>query len=108
MRISIEDTGHAVQPFYPGPNTVYNIEAVAHLTRVPRRTILLYCKHHLLSPVGDVRWGDYYFDHETVQRLRSIENLRGRFGVNIEGLKFIFRLLGEMEHLRYEQQMFAE
>jgi DNA-binding transcriptional MerR regulator len=108
MRVSIEDAGHAVQLFHPGPSTVYNIEALARLTRVPRRTILLYCKHHLVSPVGDVRWGNYYFDHETVQRLRNIENIRARFGVNIDGLKFIFRLLEEMERLRYEHQMFAE
>jgi len=108
MRISIEDTDHAIQLFRPGPSTVYNIEAVAHLTRLPRRTILLYCKHHLVSPVGDVRWGNFYFDDETVQRLRNIENIRSRFGVNIEGLKFILHLLEEMERLRYEQQMFAE
>jgi len=107
MRISVEDT-EAVQLFHPGPNTVYNIEAVADLTHVPRRTILLYCKHHLVSPVGDVRWGNYYFDDETVQRLRNIENLRARFGFNIEGLKFIFLLLEEMDRLRCEQQMFAE
>lgn len=108
MRLSIEDTAGAIQLFHPGPNTVYNIEAVAHLTHVPRRTILLYCKHHLVSPIGDVRWGNFYFDDETVQRLRNIENIRARFGVNIEGLKFIFRLLEEMDRLRCEQQMFAE
>lgn len=108
MRTSIEDAGRALQLFRPGPNTVYNIEAVAHLTCVPRRTILLYCKHHLLSPVDDVRWGHYYFDDGTLQRLRNIENVRVRFGVNIEGLKFIFRLVDEMERLHYEQQMFAE
>ena len=108
MRVSIEDTDRAVQLFRAGPNTVYNIEAVAHLTRVPRRTILLYCKHHLVSPLDDVRSGNYCFDHDTVQRLRNIENIRVRFSVNIEGLKFIFRLLEEMERLRYEQHMFAE
>lgn len=108
MRASIEDTSRSVQLFRPGPNTVYNIEAVAHLAHVPRRTILLYCKHHLVSPVGDVRWGNFYFDDETVQRLRNIENIRARFGLNIEGLKFVFRLLEEMERLRYEQQMFAD
>lgn len=108
MRVSIEDTDRAVQVFHAGPNTVYNIETVAHLTRVPRRTILLYCKHHLVSPLDDVRWGNYYFNHETVQRLRNIENIRVRFGVNIEGLKFIVHLLEEMDRLRYEQHMFAE
>ena len=110
MRVSFEfeNAGQAVQVFRPRPDAVYNIEAAAHLARVPRRTVLVYCKHHLVSPVEDARWGNYYFDDEAVRRLRSIESLRARFGLNIEGLKFIFRLLEEMERLRYEQQMFAE
>ena len=108
MRFSIETTDRAVQVFHPQANTVYSLEAVAHLAHLPRRTVLLYCKHRLVSPVEDARWGNYFFDEEAIRQLRRIEELRSRFGVNIAGVRFILRLLDEVERLHYEQRMFAE
>jgi hypothetical protein len=40
-----------LQLFDPPDDAVYTIEAAAQLAGVPRRTILLYCKHRLLSPL---------------------------------------------------------
>lgn len=106
MRPFIESGGRAVQVFQPPADAVYDIESASHMARVPRRTILVYCRHHLVSPVEDT--DGYYFDNEAICRLRNIEYLRARFGVNIAGIKFILRLLSEMDRLRYEQQFFAE
>jgi DNA-binding transcriptional MerR regulator len=95
-----------MQVFKPQPEALYGIETTAHLTHLPRRTILVYCKHHLVSPIEDVPGGGYFFDSAAIRRLRRIEELRARFGVNINGLKFILRLLNEMERMHYDE--FAE
>jgi hypothetical protein len=42
-----------LQLFDPPADAVYTIEFAAQLTGVPRRTILVYCKHRLLSPLLD-------------------------------------------------------
>jgi hypothetical protein len=39
-----------IQLFEPPPDAIYTIEATSHLVNVPRRTILVYCKHQLLAP----------------------------------------------------------
>lgn len=44
---------NALQVFEPGAQTVYTIEAAAQLAQVPRRLIVLYYKHGLVSPVAD-------------------------------------------------------
>jgi DNA-binding transcriptional MerR regulator len=103
-----DNTGRAVQVFQPQPDALYSIETVAHLAGIPRRTILVYCKHRLVSPVEDARWGNYFFDDDAIRQLRGIEELRSRFGVNLAGVKFILRLLNEIERLHCEQEMFAE
>jgi len=45
----------AIQLYEPPQDTVYTIEAMSQLVNVPRRTILVYCKHRLLSPALDFR-----------------------------------------------------
>ena len=42
-----------LQLFDPPFDAVYTIEGAAELAGVPRRTILVYCKHRLLSPLID-------------------------------------------------------
>ena len=49
----VEAPSRALQLFDPPVDAVYSIEAAAKLTGVPRRTILVYCKHRLLSPLID-------------------------------------------------------
>jgi len=50
----------ALQLFEPDPAAVYSLEAAARLAHLPRRTILLCCKHGLVSPVSDPGSGSYY------------------------------------------------
>jgi hypothetical protein len=42
----------SLQLFEPEPEAMYTIEAAARLAQVPRRRILIYYKHGLVSPRG--------------------------------------------------------
>ncbi len=85
-------------------DVVYTIDAVERLTRVPRRTILIYCKHGLIStatdPMINPERGGYYFNQEAIQMLRHIEHLRVACGINLTGIKLIVELVKEIKHLR--------
>jgi hypothetical protein len=62
-----------IQLFEPLPDALYTIETTSRIVDVPRRTILVYCKHHLLSPAtGTVEHG-YYFDRDAIHTLRRID-----------------------------------
>jgi DNA-binding transcriptional MerR regulator len=93
---------HAIQLFEPDPGTVHTIEAIGHIAGVPRRSILIYCKHGLLSPVIDPEYGGYYFDDEAIRTLRRIEYLHNTCGINLEGIKMILHLVNEVEQMRNE------
>ena len=42
----------ALELFEPAPETIYSIEEVARLARVPRRLIAVYSRHGLVSPAA--------------------------------------------------------
>jgi len=42
-----------IQLFEPPADAVYTIDATSRLVDIRRRTILVYCKHHLLSPATE-------------------------------------------------------
>jgi DNA-binding transcriptional MerR regulator len=92
----------ALQPFEPDPRTAYTIEMTAHLVDVPRHTILLYCKHGLVSPVVDPACGGYFFNDEAIRVLRRVEYLRTNCGVNLTGIKMILDLMNKVERLESE------
>jgi DNA-binding transcriptional MerR regulator len=92
----------AIQPFEPDPQTAYTIEATAYLVDVPRHTILVYCKHGLVSPVVDPACGGYYFNDEAIRALRRVEYLRTACGVNLAGIKMILDLMNKVERLQAE------
>jgi DNA-binding transcriptional MerR regulator len=96
------DAVHTVQLFEPDPGTAYTIEAVGHIAGVPRRVILVYCKHGLLAPVVDPEYGGFYFDDEAIRTLRRIEYLHNTCGINLEGIKMILHLINEVEWMRSE------
>lgn len=108
MKLTDKDPGHAVQPFEPDPDTVYTIEATEHIARVPRRAILLYCKHGLVSPVVDPECGGYYFNDEAIRTLRRIEYLRADCGINLVGIKMILHLINEVERLQAEARFLRQ
>ncbi len=91
---------HAVQSFEPDPAAVYSIEMAAQLAGVPRRTVLIYCKHGLLSPIADpMLWG-YWFTADAIRTLRRIESLRLACGDDFSGIAMILDLLNEVQTLR--------
>ena len=57
MTLAAEHQLHAIQLFEPDGETIYTIEAAANIAQVTRRSILVYYKHGLVSPVGDPEGG---------------------------------------------------
>jgi len=91
----------ALRIFEPDPDAVYNIEFTERLTQIPRRTIAVYVKHRLVSPLVE-QGGGMFFDEEAIRMLRRIEQLRISYGVNLPGIKMILRLLDELEQRQIE------
>jgi DNA-binding transcriptional MerR regulator len=89
-----------LQLFDPPADAIYTIEAAAQLAGVPRRTILVYCKHRLLSPLSDARVEGYSFDGDGIRSLRRVEALRVVCGDDFAGIKIILDLSYELEHLQ--------
>ena len=104
MNVLDETRFRALQVFEPDSRAVYTIEATAHLVHLPRRMILVYCKHGLISPVVDAACGGYSFNDEAIRNLRRIEYLRTVCGINLVGIKMILRLMNEAELLRTEMR----
>jgi DNA-binding transcriptional MerR regulator len=69
---------------------------------MPRHTILVYCKHGLVSPVVDPACGGYYFNDEAIRLLRRIHYLRTACGINFAGIKMILNLMNDVECLQSE------
>jgi DNA-binding transcriptional MerR regulator len=92
---------HALRIFEPDPDAVYSIEITERLTQIPRRTIAVYVKHRLVSPMVE-QGGGMFFDEEAIRLLRRIEQLRTSYGVNLPGIKMIMRLLEELEQRQVE------
>jgi DNA-binding transcriptional MerR regulator len=91
----------ALQLFEPDPDAVYSIEITEQMTQIPRRTIAIYVKHRLVSPLVE-QGGGMFFDEEAIRMLRRIEQLRASYGVNLPGIKLIVRLLDELEQRQME------
>jgi len=97
----------AVQSFEPDPVAVYSIETAAQLAGVPRRTILVYCKHGLISPTVDPSLWGYWFTADTIRTLRRIESLRHTCGDDFPGIAMILGLLSEVQTLRAQLRAFG-
>ena len=95
-----------IQLFEPPADAVYTIEATSRMVDVPRRTILVYCKHHLLSPAIDADQG-YYFDGDAIRALRRIELLRVVCGDDFAGIKIILDLTAVLERLRSDIRLLS-
>ena len=92
----------ALQLFEPDARAVYTLDAVANLTQVRRRLIVVYCKHGLVSPVMDPVCSGWYFNDEAIRILRRIEDLRTSYGLNLVGIKLIMDLSREVDRLHEE------
>ena len=97
----------AIQLYEPPQDTVYTIEATSQLVNVPRRTILVYCKHRLLSPALETVDRGYYFDRDGIRTLRRIEALRSVCGEDFAGIKIILDLTAALERLRSDLRLLS-
>jgi DNA-binding transcriptional MerR regulator len=96
-----------LQLFEPPPDAIYTIEATSRLVDVSRRTILVYCKHHLLSPATATIDHGYYFDRDAIRALRRIEALRTVCGDDLAGIKIILELTAALERLRSDIRLLS-
>jgi len=95
----------ALRIFEPDPDAVYSIEITERLTQIPRRTIAIYVKHRLVSPLLE-RGGGMFFDEEAIRMLRRIEQLH-RFGFSVFAIDY--RGFGKSEgDLPSEETVYAD
>ena len=74
-------------------NATYTLELLAEITGIETTTLIQYQEHGIIGPE---------FDDETVRCLRRAEHLRQTCEMNLEGVRLLTRLLGEVEQLREE------
>lgn len=96
-----------IQLFEPPANAVYTIEATSRMVDVPRRTIVVYCKHKLLSPAFETVDHGYYFDRDGIRALRRIEALRSVCGDDFAGIRIILDLTVALERLRSDVRLLS-
>src|SRR2546429_9042201 len=81
-----------IQLFEPPEDAIYTIEATSHLGNASRRRVLVYCKHHLVSPANRTAEHGYYFDRDAIHTLRRIETLPTVCNKDFAGIKIILDL----------------
>jgi DNA-binding transcriptional MerR regulator len=101
----MESPSREIQLFEPPPDAAYTIEETSRLVNVSRRTILVYCKHRLLSPVAAGH--GYYFDRDAIRGLRRIEALRTMCGHDFVGIKIILDLTAALERLQSDVRLLS-
>ena len=95
-----ELSSREIQLFEPPADALYTIEATSRIVDVPRRTIAVYCKYHLLAPAQDTTDYGYYFDGDAIRTLRRIEALRAVCDDDFVGIKIILDLTAALERSR--------
>jgi DNA-binding transcriptional MerR regulator len=107
MPKSARGPSREIQLFEPSAGAVYTVEATSRLVNVSRRTILVYCKHQLVSPATVTADHGYYFDRDAIQALRRIEALRTICGEDFAGIKIILELTTALERLRSDIRLLS-
>ena len=96
----------ALELFQPHPNVLYSLDATAHLARVTRRVVLIYCRAGLVRPVFQPPYGIMAFTEEAIYTVRRIQDIRAAHGLNVAWIKSMFALMEEVERLRAEVRFF--
>ena len=96
----------ALELFQPHPNSLYTLDAIAHLAGVPRRSILIFCRAGLLRPVFQPPYGIMAFTEEAIYTVRRIEEVRTVHGTDVTWIKTMFALLDEVDRLRAEVRFY--
>jgi DNA-binding transcriptional MerR regulator len=102
-----QTSSRAIQLFEPPADAVYTIDATSRMVGIPRRIIVIYCKHKLLSPAFDTGDPVYYFDGDGIRALRRIEALRSVCGDHFTGIKMILDLTAALERLRSDIRLLS-
>lgn len=85
----------------PDPHHVHSLEVVVEMTGSSKRKIQFYCRQGVVRPVAKER-DEWFFDEESVTRLRHIEALCQQHRMNWAAIRTIISLLDEEEILREE------
>ena len=101
-----ETVVQAIQVFEPAPGQFYSLDAVAYLTGLSRRAILLYCRSGLIQPAVEPRYGSLLFDETAIRNVRQAEKLRDRGALSRTGVTLLFNLLREVDALRQELRFY--
>jgi DNA-binding transcriptional MerR regulator len=107
MRESAQVPSREIQLFEPPADELYTIETTSCIVDVPRRTILIYCKHHLLSPATGTTDHGYCFNGDAIRSLRRIEALRTVCGDDFAGMRIILDLTATLERLRSDLRLLS-
>jgi hypothetical protein len=92
----------ALELYEPNPAEVYTLEQVVRFTHLPRRQIVLFCRHGLVAPVMAPDAGGWTFNDEGIRRLRRLAELRAAYHLNLRALRLVAELFDEVERLREE------
>ena len=107
VRESAQVPSREIQLFEPPADELYTIETTSCIVDVPRRTILIYCKHHLLSPATGTTDHGYCFNGDAIRSLRRIEALRTVCGDDFAGMRIILDLTATLERLRSDLRLLS-
>lgn len=84
----------------PGMHAVYVISVAAELAGVHPQTLRIYERKGLLAPARTTG-GSRRYSEADIAQMRGIQQLTNA-GINLEGVRHILTLLGEIERLRSE------
>ncbi len=96
----------ALELFEPHPDVLYSLDVTAHLARVSRRMILIYCRAGLVRPVFQPPYGVMVFTEEAIYKVRRIEDVRAAHGIGVAWIKSMFDLAEEVGRLRAEVRFY--
>jgi DNA-binding transcriptional MerR regulator len=95
-------SAHALELFKAHPDVLYSLDATAHLARVSRRAVLIYCRAGLVRPVFQPPYGVMVFTEEAIYTVRRIEDVRVAHGIGMASIKSMLEFADDVERLRAE------
>jgi MerR family transcriptional regulator/heat shock protein HspR len=84
------------------PGAVYSLETMSQLSGISSALIAHYYQEGLIQAVPGEPLEPPSFNDDALRMVRRLESIRDRCGVNQSGLRFLARLLEELDWLRVE------
>jgi len=79
----------------------YSISVVSRMLNTHPQTLRMYERLGLIKPRRNAR-GDRLFSEDDIERVRKIQELTQRMGVNLAGVEVAFKLMARIEELEAE------